>query len=81
MVHETIKNFLASLPEDMFMRIHKSYVINLRRIDDESIGLALDEATATRLLERIADLKCAFWEGALEEDVELNVLIRMLERL
>ena len=23
----------------------------------------------------------AFWEGALEEDVELNALIRMLERL
>ena len=32
-VHETIKNFLASLPEDMFMRIHKSYVINLKRIE------------------------------------------------
>ena len=32
-VHETIKNFLASLPGEMFMRIHKSYVINLTRIE------------------------------------------------
>jgi len=31
-VHDTIKNFLDSLPEDEFMRIHKSYVINLKRI-------------------------------------------------
>jgi DNA-binding LytR/AlgR family response regulator len=32
-VHDTIKNFLASLPEHEFMRIHKSYVINLKRIE------------------------------------------------
>jgi len=32
-VHDTIKNFLASLPEDEFMRIHRSYVINLKRIE------------------------------------------------
>jgi DNA-binding LytR/AlgR family response regulator len=32
-VHDTIKNFLASLPEQEFMRIHKSYVINLKRIE------------------------------------------------
>ena len=32
-VHDTIKNFLANLPEDRFMRIHKSYVINLKRIE------------------------------------------------
>jgi DNA-binding LytR/AlgR family response regulator len=31
-VHDTIKNFLGSLPEQEFMRIHKSYVINLKRI-------------------------------------------------
>ncbi|TFG88463.1 MAG: response regulator transcription factor [Candidatus Atribacteria bacterium] len=33
MVHDTIKNFLTSLPEKEFMRIHKSYVINLKRIE------------------------------------------------
>jgi len=32
-VHDTIKNFLSSLPEQEFMRIHKSYVINLKRIE------------------------------------------------
>jgi DNA-binding LytR/AlgR family response regulator len=32
-VHDTLKNFLASLPEPVFMRIHKSYVINLKRIE------------------------------------------------
>jgi DNA-binding LytR/AlgR family response regulator len=32
-VHDTIKNFLAKLPEDSFMRIHKSYVINLIHMD------------------------------------------------
>jgi DNA-binding LytR/AlgR family response regulator len=32
-VHGTIKNFLVNLPEEDFMRIHKSYVINLKRIE------------------------------------------------
>jgi DNA-binding LytR/AlgR family response regulator len=32
-VHDTIKNFLTGLPENDFMRIHKSYVINLKRIE------------------------------------------------
>jgi DNA-binding LytR/AlgR family response regulator len=32
-VHDTIKSFLTSLPEHDFMRIHKSYVINLKRIE------------------------------------------------
>jgi DNA-binding LytR/AlgR family response regulator len=31
-VHDTIKNFLANLPDESFMRIHKSYVINLKHI-------------------------------------------------
>ena len=33
MVHDTIRNFLVSLPVEQFMRIHKSYVVNLERID------------------------------------------------
>lgn len=31
-VHHTLKRFLESLPEEDFMRIHKSYVVNLRKI-------------------------------------------------
>lgn len=33
MVHDTIRNFLESLPEEDFMRIHKSWVINLKHIE------------------------------------------------
>jgi DNA-binding LytR/AlgR family response regulator len=32
MVHDTIKNFMESLPGDDFMRIHKSFVANLKKI-------------------------------------------------
>ena len=32
-VHDTIKNFLTCLPEEECMRIHKSFVINLKRIE------------------------------------------------
>ena len=31
-VHDTIKNFLVSLPDTDFMRIHKSFVVNLRKV-------------------------------------------------
>ena len=33
MVHDTIKNFLESLPTEEFMRIHKSFVVNLKYIE------------------------------------------------
>jgi len=33
MVHYTIKNFLESLPAEEFMRIHKSFVVNLKHIE------------------------------------------------
>lgn len=33
MVHGTMKDFLAQLPEDGFERIHKSYVISLSKVD------------------------------------------------
>jgi len=32
-VHDTMKNFICGLPENEFMRIHKSYVINLGHIE------------------------------------------------
>lgn len=31
-VHDTIKNFLGYLPQSDFMRIHKSFVVNLKKI-------------------------------------------------
>ena len=33
MVHDTIKNFMESLPAEEFMRIQKSFVVNLRHIE------------------------------------------------
>ncbi len=33
MVHSTIRSFLDSLPQEDFMRIHKSFAINLRHIE------------------------------------------------
>lgn len=32
MVHDTLKNFMESLPEEPFMRVHKSWVVNLEKI-------------------------------------------------
>lgn len=32
MVHDTIKNFMESLPQAYFMRVHKSWVVNLAHI-------------------------------------------------
>ena len=32
MVHDTIKNFMESLPGESFMRVHKSWVVNLEKI-------------------------------------------------
>ena len=33
MVHGTMKDFLSQLPSAIFMRIHKSYAINLKRVN------------------------------------------------
>jgi DNA-binding LytR/AlgR family response regulator len=32
MVHDTLKNFAASLPPPLFLRVHKSYLVNTERI-------------------------------------------------
>ncbi len=32
-VHDTMKNFIGSLPEEDFMRIHKSYAVQLKKIE------------------------------------------------
>jgi len=32
-VHQTLKSFMESLPEEEFMRIHKSYLVNLKHIE------------------------------------------------
>jgi DNA-binding LytR/AlgR family response regulator len=33
MVHDTMKHFIGSLPEEGFMRIHKSYAVHLKKIE------------------------------------------------
>lgn len=33
MVHDTIKSFIEALPGNQFMRVHKSWVVNLEKID------------------------------------------------
>jgi len=40
LVHSSLKKMLENLPEDRFMRVHRSYVVNLKRIvdiDDHSL--------------------------------------------
>ncbi|MCK4989354.1 MAG: response regulator transcription factor [Bacteroidales bacterium] len=61
-VHDTIKNFLGSLPTMDFMRIHKSYVVNLKKItfmegNQARIGeetLPISPANRDELLKRYA---------------------------
>jgi DNA-binding LytR/AlgR family response regulator len=63
-VHDTIKNFMASLPADDFMRVHKSYVVNLREIgfiegNQVMIGgeaIPVSPASREELLERFSAL-------------------------
>lgn len=39
-IYRTMKNVMATLPTDRFMRIHRTFIINLRRIDNIE-GLSL----------------------------------------
>jgi len=63
-VHDTLKSFLEVLPASSFMRIHRSYVINLRKIafvegNQVRIGdssLPVSPAYKERLLERFSAL-------------------------
>ncbi|WP_421918246.1 LytR/AlgR family response regulator transcription factor [Marinifilum sp.] len=32
-IHETLKNFITKLPEKVFLRVHRSYIINVRKIE------------------------------------------------
>lgn len=64
MVHDTIKNFLESLPSEEFMRIHKSFVVNLKQIEfiegnQVSIGeqtIPASPANRDELLSRFSSL-------------------------
>ncbi len=64
MVHDTIKNFLESLPVEEFMRIHKSFVVNLKHIEfmegnQVTIGqqaLPVSPAQRDELLSRFSSL-------------------------
>jgi DNA-binding LytR/AlgR family response regulator len=63
-VHETLKNLLDSLPREDFMRIHKSYVVNLKKIgflEGNRVGIAthtlpVSPAFKETLLERFSAL-------------------------
>ena len=64
MVHDTLKNFLESLPATDFMRIHKSYVVRLKHIEFlegnqvrvKGQNLPVSPAQREELLERFASL-------------------------
>ncbi len=64
MVHDTIKNFLESLPAEEFMRIQKSFVVNLKQIEfiegnQVSIGgqtIPVSPANRDELLSRFSSL-------------------------
>jgi len=46
LVHETMKGFSAGLPHDIFMRVHRSYIVNLsfiHYIEGNMIGVLDDE--------------------------------------
>ncbi len=64
MVHDTLKNFLESLPATDFMRIHKSYVVHLKHIEFlegnqvrvKGQNLPVSPAQREELLSRFASL-------------------------
>ncbi len=47
LVLSTMKNFIKKLPEDKFLRIHKSYIVNLEKV--EKFNTALVEIKGTQL--------------------------------
>jgi len=59
MVHDTLKGFLSSLPEDLFMRIHKSYLVNLKKV-------SYLEGNTVRVLEKQLPLSPGLRETILE---------------
>ncbi|MGB0175584.1 MAG: LytR/AlgR family response regulator transcription factor [Owenweeksia sp.] len=42
-VHSTMKAFMAKLPEDDFLRVHKSYILNLKKVEEVVEGYAIGE--------------------------------------
>jgi len=61
-VHDTLKNFTESLPETDFLRVHKSWVVNLKRIsfiEGNQVGIASERipvgpSAREELLERFS---------------------------
>jgi len=47
LVLSTMKNFIKKLPQDKFLRIHKSYIVNLEKV--EKFNTALVEIKGTQL--------------------------------
>lgn len=64
-IHSTIKNMEARLPRTQFVRVHRSYLINLEKVekiaDDvvfiNSIELPIGEAFRSEVLQRLTILK------------------------
>jgi DNA-binding LytR/AlgR family response regulator len=42
-VHSTMKAFVAKLPENDFLRVHKSYILNLNKVEEVVDGYAIGE--------------------------------------
>lgn len=61
-VHSTMKAFVAKLPEDDFLRIHKSYILNVNKVEEvvesyaigEYFNLPISRSNKKQLMQRIA---------------------------
>lgn len=61
-VHSTMKAFVAKLPEDDFLRIHKSYILNINKVEEvvesyaigEYFNLPISRSNKKQLLQRIS---------------------------
>ena len=50
-VHSTLKKIEEKLPKDLFLKVHRSYIINLKRIidiEDNSVLIAKDVIPVSR---------------------------------
>ena len=61
-VHSTMKAFVAKLPENDFLRIHKSYILNINKVEEvvdsyaigEYFNLPISRSNKKSLLQRIS---------------------------
>lgn len=61
-VHSTMKAFVAKLPENDFLRIHKSYILNINKVEEvvdsyaigEYFNLPISRSNKKQLMQRIS---------------------------